>query len=192
MEIWQNVKGFESLYKVSTYGRVKSLGNGKSTNSENKKERILKTNYSSLRLECDEFGWEEGSYNDAQTKLSYVLTGIQYYVTLPEFPNKPEDISWDEWDVHPTKVTYEKEVTNIIKENKYIVWIKDVLKEFGIKYYPETLEPRNKYSEFGYIDHQSTDVLEDVFSNDESEFKEKFKDFVFNPNSYLTTGNDNN
>lgn len=51
MEIWQIIKGFENLYKVSTCGRIKSLGNGKSTNSSTKKERILKTNYSSTGYE---------------------------------------------------------------------------------------------------------------------------------------------
>lgn len=39
MERWKDIEGYEGLYKVSTCGRVKSLGNGKSNNS---KERILK------------------------------------------------------------------------------------------------------------------------------------------------------
>jgi hypothetical protein len=51
MEIWQNIKGFENLYKISTYGRIKSLGNGKSTNSQTKNERILKTNFSKTGYE---------------------------------------------------------------------------------------------------------------------------------------------
>ncbi|WP_392447996.1 NUMOD4 domain-containing protein [Capnocytophaga canis] len=42
MEIWKEIEGFEELYLVSNKGRVKSLGNGKSTNSNNRKERILK------------------------------------------------------------------------------------------------------------------------------------------------------
>ena len=51
MEIWQNIKGFENLYKVSTCGRIKSLGNGKSTNSQTKEERMLKTNFSKTGYE---------------------------------------------------------------------------------------------------------------------------------------------
>ena len=51
MEIWQKINGFENLYKISTYGRIKSLGNGKSTNSNTKQERILKTNYSKTGYE---------------------------------------------------------------------------------------------------------------------------------------------
>ena len=38
-EIFKEVKGYEGLYQVSNFGRVKSLGNG---NSNNSKERILK------------------------------------------------------------------------------------------------------------------------------------------------------
>lgn len=38
-EIWKPIDGYENLYEVSNYGRVKSLGNGKSNNS---KERFLK------------------------------------------------------------------------------------------------------------------------------------------------------
>ncbi|MTV59100.1 HNH endonuclease, partial [Streptococcus pneumoniae] len=40
MEIWQNIKGVEGLYKISTKGNILSLGNGKSTNWN--KERIIK------------------------------------------------------------------------------------------------------------------------------------------------------
>ena len=41
-EIWKPVKNYEGLYEVSNLGRVKSLGNGKSRNSNYSKERILK------------------------------------------------------------------------------------------------------------------------------------------------------
>ena len=39
MEIWRDIEGYENLYMVSSYGRIKSLGNGCSNAS---KERILK------------------------------------------------------------------------------------------------------------------------------------------------------
>ena len=42
MEEWRDIKGYEGLYQVSNTGKVKSLGNGKSNNSNNNKERILK------------------------------------------------------------------------------------------------------------------------------------------------------
>lgn len=42
MEAWKDVVGFEGLYKVSESGIVMSLGNGNSTNSETKKQRVIK------------------------------------------------------------------------------------------------------------------------------------------------------
>lgn len=36
-EIWKEIRGYENLYMISSYGRVKSLGNDKK-----KKEKILK------------------------------------------------------------------------------------------------------------------------------------------------------
>lgn len=41
MEIWKDIKGYENLYQVSTYGRVKSLGNGNKCNGKGI-ETILK------------------------------------------------------------------------------------------------------------------------------------------------------
>ena len=40
-EIWKDIEGYSGLYQVSDLGNVKALGNG---NSNNSKERILKTN----------------------------------------------------------------------------------------------------------------------------------------------------
>lgn len=37
MEEWRNIKGFEGLYQVSNFGRIKSLGN-----KQNRKEKILR------------------------------------------------------------------------------------------------------------------------------------------------------
>ena len=41
-EEWKDIEGYEGLYQVSNTGKVKSLGNGKSTNKDNCRERILK------------------------------------------------------------------------------------------------------------------------------------------------------
>ena len=41
-EIFKDIEGYEGLYKISNQGRVLSLGNGNSYNSNNSKERILK------------------------------------------------------------------------------------------------------------------------------------------------------
>jgi hypothetical protein len=39
--IWKRIPNFESLYMVSSDGKVKSLGNGNSSNTDTKKERLL-------------------------------------------------------------------------------------------------------------------------------------------------------
>ena len=41
-EIWKDITGYEGLYQISTLGNVKSLGNGKSLNSLNHVEKIMK------------------------------------------------------------------------------------------------------------------------------------------------------
>jgi hypothetical protein len=51
MVIWKDIVGFENLYKVSTTGKIKSLGKGKSTNTKNKEVRILKTTLSKTGYE---------------------------------------------------------------------------------------------------------------------------------------------
>ena len=51
MEIWKNIIGFENLYKISSEGKVKSLGNGKSTNPLHKESKLIKTNVSTRGYE---------------------------------------------------------------------------------------------------------------------------------------------
>ena len=47
MEIWKDIKDYEGLYQISNYGRVKSLGN-----SQKRKEKILKPEYSNKDYAC--------------------------------------------------------------------------------------------------------------------------------------------
>jgi hypothetical protein len=43
----------------------------------------------------------------------------------------------------------------------------------------------------GYIDHQSTDILDDWWHDDEIEFKKSMKEFIFNSKYGFVTDNDN-
>lgn len=43
-EVWKDIKGFENLYQVSSLGRIKSLGNGNSTDPRTKRVIIMKLN----------------------------------------------------------------------------------------------------------------------------------------------------
>lgn len=55
--MWRDVIGFEGLYKVSETGLIKSLGNGNSTNSTTKCERIMKPqNKRYLTIKLSKFG----------------------------------------------------------------------------------------------------------------------------------------
>lgn len=51
MEIWKETIGFENLYKISSTGKVKSLGNGKSTNPLHNESKLIKTNISTRGYE---------------------------------------------------------------------------------------------------------------------------------------------
>lgn len=50
MEIWKDIKGYEGLYQVSSYGRVMSLGNGKSGKSIQRIMKPHKTNKGYLQV----------------------------------------------------------------------------------------------------------------------------------------------
>lgn len=108
---------------------------------------------------------------------------------FPKMPvNENRDTSFYKSDAYKN---WEEQCDAIVKSNIYINWIKDVLKELNIEYYPEDIGDDIEYLRFGYIDHQSTDLIYSIFSKDESEFKTNFINFVFNPSSYLETDNDN-
>lgn len=144
-----------------------------------------------LDFVCGEFGWEHEKWYDSQSKLSYVLTGVQYAVRsmFPKMPvNENRDASFYKSDAYKN---WMEQCDAIVKSNVYISWIKDVLKGLNIEYYPEDIGSDSEYFRFGYIDHQSTDLIYNIFSKDECEFKTNFINFVFNPSSYLETDNDN-
>lgn len=50
MEIWKDIEGYEGLYQVSNYGKVKSLGNDKNKKSKMRKERTTKDGYIQIKL----------------------------------------------------------------------------------------------------------------------------------------------
>lgn len=99
------------------------------------------------------------------------------------------DFGWEEkvyYDT-PTKAAYC--LTYIKNYNcKYI------LKEMLIKVIKEVtgankvvfVKSNSKYNPWGYIDHQSLEVCEEVFNSEED-----LKSFIFNENSFLKTDNDN-
>lgn len=65
-----------------------------------------------------------------------------------------------------------------------------ILKEYSgaseIYYDGAVFTETEDYGQYGYIDHQSVDEAAEIFTS-----KENLECFLFNPNSYFTTDNDN-
>lgn len=111
-----------------------------------------------IDIECGEFGWEECTYHGAEIKLSYALTSI--------FQN----------------VEHEEEGLKSAHYQMLHTVMEEMVEGFkGFKF-----EESSRYYKYGYIDHQSSDVIYEAFSS-----KDNLKDFIFNPNSILVTDNDN-
>jgi DNA polymerase sigma len=124
-----------------------------------------------LNIEFGEYGWEQERYYSVRSKLSYVFTMIQYKIFYYE-PTDEKDLYF--------------EITN----SKYAKWIREMVKDFC----EQEIEINKNYSTYypcGYIDHQSTDILDDFWSDDENEFKKNMKEFIFNSKYGFVTDNDN-
>jgi hypothetical protein len=124
------------------------------------KDKYLKLN---LFLRFDEFGWGYDNLETPQDKLTYILTMI----TNNNF-NRYNDNEGDikerllELDVY-------KRVNNVVK--KYTG--KDIYTDINIK-------------DFGHIDHQSNDILDEWLDDEE-----KIASIIFNSDSCITIDNDN-
>lgn len=93
-----------------------------------------------------DFGWEIAHYDSQESKLSYLLTQIQY-------------------------------------DDRLILLAKAAIKEYtGFKLV---------VAGDGYVDHQSSDALNDLFSGSDEEIKQNMINFVFNSGYSFDTDNDN-
>jgi hypothetical protein len=124
-----------------------------------------------------QFGWEYDIYGDTWDKASYLWTGIikSYYFT--------------------------KEQVEKIKEN-----IKSVLNKYGVSpsfepYKEDSYEYNGEkriyltFENFAYVDHSEGlgEWLVSLFPNNGEDIDEElFLEYLFNPNSCVFTGNDNN
>jgi hypothetical protein len=144
-----------------------------------------------LVLECGEFGRGYDEFNDPQTKLSYVLTMLQYkakYYRL-EWPEEWTKLSNEEKDNY-WKLEAKTRETGILTSNEY-KWIIELLIELGVYDFQGLQYDEKAFYPFGYVDHQSTDTLDELWSDDEYIFKENMKNFIFNPAYTLIIDNDN-
>jgi len=136
-------------------------------------DELSKPNYKySITAYTNNFGWGYDELITPLEKLSYVLTSVKYH-------------------------TYDKEDCK-----RYYKYICDMFSEytgvkvkFGSKCKCED-EGEDEYEDwwcdcFGVIDHQSTDLLNDWWSDDEEELKNKMKELIFNNKYKIIIDSDN-
>ena len=128
-----------------------------------------------LKICFGEYGWEQEQYSYPEDKLSYVLTMIQYHLNF-------------KWD---SKEMKNDSIVNTILESKYFKWLKELVLDYTGRNLIVSNEEVGSWSPAGYIDHQSTDILDDWWSDDEMEFKKNMKEFIFNEKYGFMTDNDN-
>lgn len=123
------------------------------------------------------FGCEVDSYTDQETKLSYLLTMIAEV-------NKRKDSLCSFYELEDFK-----KVEDVIKKHCKCDGI-DIGKEPEIKKYKWYDGEYYSYNIDGYIDHQSTETYHCLndFLND---WGVTIEEFIFSPNVWLNTDNDN-
>lgn len=105
-----------------------------------------------------------------EEKLSYVLTMIRYH----EHVIDDEDVN----------------VLEAFKACKYFVWLSEMFNEYlGCNLDVEL--STDDYYKMGYIDHQSTDTLNNYFKNDEEEFKMSIMQLLLDDNYTIIIDDDN-
>lgn len=138
-----------------------------------KDNMVLPYEKDNIEISFGEYGWEQERYSSYQDKLSYVLTMIQYHLPY----------SYDSEEMG-------KNIVNTILSSNYYKWLEEMVWDYCKK----TLsveEGGSDWSPAGYIDHQSTDILDEWWSDDEGKFKDSMKDFIFNSKYGFVTDNDN-
>lgn len=118
-----------------------------------------------------EFGWEIDSHNDAFTKASYCLTEILSCAKVNE----------------SVKSFTQKDVRSVVSNSH----IQNLLNDFFDVIQNSTshkvrIHSCDDYYGWGYIDHQSAGTASEAF-----ESQETLRNFIFNPQSCLSTDNDN-
>ena len=124
-----------------------------------------------IEIRPGEFGWESREYSSPEAKLSYLYTWILDKCRSYEYNEVTEKYD-DQYD-------YKK-----LKDYQYR--IKSKLLDAGVK--EVEFDKCNGWCDEGYIDHS-----EELYDDDlETILEGYFLDYVFNPDSYIETGNDNN
>jgi len=140
-----------------------------------------------VTMECVEFGWGPEQFNDAYTKLSYLLT---YIFTFDKFidENNEKKLMKQLKNMNPTKYLdfLVKKQYISYKQYEYFKLLEEIISDVCDA---KLIVKMNKYGcfHFGYIDHQSTDIAQKFLKRSKNEIM----NFIFNPQSVLIIDNDN-
>jgi len=117
----------------------------------------------SVTVSSDEYGWSGDNLSSPLEKLNYIATMIQY-----------------------------KDSSEEIAESRFFQWLSEMFKDYtGSELVYEPYDKNDEWYKDGYIDHQSTDILDDVWSENKEEFKNNMRDIVFNDKYFIIIDNDN-
>ena len=138
-----------------------------------------------IEIHCGEFGWEEETYYDFNTKASYLLTDLASREDTEKLRTLNEVIK-EETGQEPTYYgQYEDIIVNINNKNPWLI-------EYITHTYKNNDGTEGSWKEskqdLGYIDHQSIEsgVPGEPFKN-----KKKLRQYLFDENTFLRTDNDN-
>jgi len=126
-----------------------------------------------------EFGWQNDKYDDVGSKIIFAYLQAEYLVNLN---SNDYFISKEDADKGNEKgKRWLTMLDKVIKDNLKVIDIEwNITTEYGEK---------AKGKDRAYIDHQSASVEDKNIEIFESE--EILTNFLFNENSYIQTGNDN-
>lgn len=156
-----------------------SISIAEKNNSELMDNSLIPDSNGYINLGGGEFGWEFKKYNDALTKSNYVSVLLMHLkhavIRHKEKPEHNEYYDLPKWADENYGQCY-RNFNEVITE------------QTGCKYVSINASSHYKSNNWSYIDHQS---CEDVKDNEWLLNKEKIRQFIFNKNSWLCTGNDN-
>lgn len=100
----------------------------------------------------------------------------------------PGEFGWDveEYNDATTKASYCLTWAKEYGSEKHEEMLKEAIKEHTGAETVEFVPAVSEYYQWGYIDHQSSDVCQKAFGS-----REALKNFIFNHKSWLSTDNDN-
>lgn len=146
--------------------------------------KYVKAHFDNVDVTFGEYGWEEDILDTPLEKLEYLLTAVQYF-------DKPFKNQEDYWE-YSEEVLREK-YNAWINSSEYFKWIKKALFNFNGSTINIVIDEYEKWNLLGYIDHQSSYLLEEesVWNENEETFKKNVIEFIFNPEYAVHTDNDN-